>query len=329
MMKLHNPRGIKLPALKIDKGTHRMAIESDTAVKSLIQSKLLLDKNLNQLLTHLLGSTKKIKRLSEQLEARVQRYNVNRASLQALKLKSKHNAERQESIRQLEAIFRNEEKTENEKLDKKIEEKSGEIQATLDTFEKKYKIKLNILNSAHLFFCVDCSQFINSERFHSTTCLCGKRLRNPTDCKSTVAFKLSDNTINFIEDNMWLEYGIDYLLRRKGHTTMCGFLVLGHSGLTHEIDNLAEIKKDNLRIFCECKNTDVKVNDVFVFAGKMMDVGCTRGYIFTTSFETKKEVKYLARSKNISIIDQVLERDDAEILKDIQEGVGVLDDGGD
>jgi len=126
--------------------------------------------------------------------------------------------------------------------------------------------------------------------------------------------------MDFILDNIWLEHGIDYLLRRKTFETLCGYYILGHSGIEHEVDNIGEIKSESLRIFCECKNQDVAVRDIFIFSGKMNDIGCTRGYVFTTSFETPKEVKHLARSKNISIIESVLEKDNDDIIKEIIEG---------
>ena len=126
--------------------------------------------------------------------------------------------------------------------------------------------------------------------------------------------------IDFLKNNMWLEHGIDYLLRRKNFRTMCGIYVLGHSGVQHEIDNIADFASENLRILCECKNQDITVNEVFIFSGKMSDIGCTRGYIFTTSFNINKEIVQLARSKNITIVESVLEKKENKIIEEIKEG---------
>ena len=52
----------------------------------------------------------------------------------------------------------------------------------------------------------------------------------------------------------------------------------------------------------------------------MQDIGCTRGYIFTTSGSTEKQITHLARAKNITIIEQVLEKADTKIIKEIVEG---------
>jgi hypothetical protein len=119
--------------------------------------------------------------------------------------------------------------------------------------------------------------------------------------------------------NYWFEYGIDYILRRKNFQTLCGYHVLGHSGSMHEIDNIAESRSTNPRFFCECKAGEVGANDIFVLAGKMADIGCSRGYIFTMAEEIPQEIAYLARSRNISIITRLLEKSDTELLQEIRE----------
>jgi hypothetical protein len=87
----------------------------------------------------------------------------------------------------------------------------------------------------------------------------------------------------------------------------------------HEIDNIAESKNSNLRIFGECKTADIKTNDVFVFAGKMADIGCSRAYIFTLSKDVQKEIVHLARSRNISIITDVMNHSPSDLVKEIKE----------
>nr|WP_054858698.1 hypothetical protein [Methanobacterium formicicum] len=74
--------------------------------------------------------------------------------------------------------------------------------------------------------------------------------------------------------------------------------------------------------FCECKNkSKLTPNDIFIFSGKMLDVGCTKGYIFTTAKEEKVNIntKNLARSRNIKIITDVLNKQTDTLLKEIQE----------
>ena len=79
----------------------------------------------------------------------------------------------------------------------------------------------------------------------------------------------------------------------KGYQTLCGFYILGNSGVEHEIDNVGESTNDNRRIFWECKNALPTVNDVFLFSGKMLDTG-SRGYIFTTNRSVDEKLKLFA-----------------------------------
>lgn len=319
-MTVHNPKNLNLPPLEINRREDREKIESDPTVKSLIKSKLLLDKGLNQLLVFLLGETKKISRSLDRVRKSQAEYIDMITKLNDIKIKTKKDVARQKTIMELEKEFKETYRKVNQGLKKQINEISDKIQSGLDLFETKYETKLNILESSSLFICKNCEQIKCLDRFHSDVCSCGTKITKPSDYENISIHKLGENIINFIESNMWLEYGIDYLLRKKEFETLCGVHVIGHSGVGHEIDNIAEIKKDTLRIFCECKNTDININDTLIFIGKMTDIGCTRGYIFTTSFETADDIRRLAASKNITIIEQVLERDNDEIIKDIKEG---------
>lgn len=136
--------------------------------------------------------------------------------------------------------------------------------------------------------------------------------------KEPVAY-FDERTGTFIDNNYWFEYGVDYLLRKKQFQTLCGIQILGHSGYTHEIDNIAESKTSNFRIFCECRTAEIRTADIFIFAGKMTDIGCSRGYIFTLKEEPQKEILHLARSRNISIVPSVLDHKISKLVDYIKE----------
>lgn len=330
-MTLHDPPNLNLPALKIKKKDDRKLIESDDAVRNLISSNLLLDKDLNQLLSQILGITKEINALLEKKDERVfpfrhsylsnMKFSHSYLRLRvARKLKRGTQAQRKEFEEEMERQLETEVKKRNQKIKNKIKRFSDRIQSELDSFERRHGVKLNIPDSLNLHICKKCNRIVCLDRFHTKKCKCGTDISAPSDCDTIIVQKFGDNMIKFIENNMWLEHGIDHLLKKKEFTTLCGVYILGHSGIGHEIDNVAELNSEKLRVFCECKNKDITVNDVFVFSGKMADIGCTRGYIFTTSFDTSKEVKHLARTKNITIIEEVLEKSDKKIMKEIREG---------
>ncbi len=114
---------------------------------------------------------------------------------------------------------------------------------------------------------------------------------------------------------MWLEYGVEKIFEDLGYKTACGVYILGASGVYHEVDLLAEHVGQYKRVVVECKNTEISLDDVFKLFGKMSDLGCVYGYIFSTSIGKDRDVKKLAISKNIAIIEGVLEKDKESLKK--------------
>jgi hypothetical protein len=200
-----------------------------------------------------------------------------------------------------------------------IKRRSSEIQNVLSKFEQAQRQSLEILTSITLFICRQCHNVVSTNRFINTTCLCGIKVKRTSDIRKEAIAFFDSRLRNFIANKYWFEHGVDYLLRKKNFQTLCGVYVLGHSGCMHEIDNIAESKTSNFRIFGECKTTDIRTNDVFILAGKMADIGCSRAYIFTTTKEVQKEIVHLARSRNISTVTDVLHRPIQDLLREIRE----------
>jgi len=196
---------------------------------------------------------------------------------------------------------------------------STQIQSDLRNFEENNKIDLSILSVITVNFCKSCNKIISLDKFKSTKCFCGENIRNICQIDQIPIHYFNENMINFIENNYWLEHGIDYIMRKKNLQTRVGYDVLGNSGVWHEIDNIVYCKNENYRFFCECKNSDINEKDVFIFSGKMIDIGGTRGYIFTTSNNISDKISKLARSKNIDVIEGVLVKDSKNIINNIKE----------
>jgi len=321
--------GKRLPPLFCSRLSDRTKIEDDNNVKNLINSKILLNKELKEILFSILDYTKQLNGLIEvattekMVPYRI--YDLIRKKLRGLpfyvfrwlRYRRKKGEIRKLSARDKELILKVE-KIVNTALLKQIKSQSDKIQNLLSDFEYKHKITLGILYSQTMFICPNCSRILSIGKFKKVTCRCGKKIIDIQKIKEVSVFKFNDNMGSFIEKGMWLEHGINYLLKRKNLETKCGVLVLGHSGIEHEIDNIAFNKKENFLIFGECKIAEVGVNHIFVFHGKMLDVGCNKGYIFTTFPLPMKEIKQFARSKNISIIDSVLDKKEKDLLKEIR-----------
>jgi len=322
-MELYNPPNIDLPALKIEKIRERKAIEKDPTVSNFICSNLLLDIEFNKLYLDLLRKSRELLMLI--------RSSISEDFLYDLALAVKMYGSRKLKDIALAYLGKKYLEDQNRPLDKAVCKKlegdfvryvsllSKQIQNSLSVFEKKKRKKLSILSLTVVNVCKNCGRVIFLGRFRQCTCFCGERISRVTKVKQIPVHHFNDNLINFLNNNYWLEHGADYLLRRKNLKTLVGYSVLGHSGVSHEIDNIADSKRQNFRFFCECKNSEVKVSDIFIFSGKMTDVGCTRGYIFTTAERVTDEIVRLARSKNIDIIKGVLKKETTTLLEDIKE----------
>lgn len=348
-MELHSPPNLKLPALKYIKKTARELVENDPRVQNLTRSNLLLDYNLNGLLYKIKELTEEINKILEIAKECFKKPNLDDHSLYSLpyrysfsttlhqhnririrskrigtfrlirKLRHATKKQRIEIEKELKEKLEKERKDYNLKIRRRLREKSNKVNNLLDSFEIKKKIALDILVGHPVYFCKKCKSLISIDRFHSVNCICDEKINSINKTENIIIHKFNPNTISFISNNLWLEHGIDYLLRKKNFQTMCGVYLLGHSGVEHEIDNVAENIKESIRIFCECKTGPISVADVFIFSGKMLDIGCSRGYIFTNSSDIKREIKQLARSKNISIVESVLKKLEKKLINEIKE----------
>lgn len=329
---IYDPLGFSLPALKIIKRQYRKNIENDSTVNNFIESKLLLNPEFNSLYLNIFKKSNKINDLfiiskinkletifeilfSIKKDVKLYRAftNVGMELITFMSKMSSHTHNRKKKT--TESLTYNL----NIAIKEMLNRLSTQIQNDLSNFEENTKIDLSILSVTIVCFCKSCNKIISLDKFKSTKCSCGEDINNPSQVDQIPIHHFNENMINFIENNYWFEYGIDYILRKKNLQTRVGYDVLGNSGVCHEIDNIAYCPKDNYKIFCECKNSEVKESDIFIFSGKMIDIGGTKGYIFTTSENVSDKMKRLARSKNIDIIENVLNKDLISLLNEIKE----------
>lgn len=334
-MELYSPPNVALPALKINKTRDRQAMEDDPTVNNLVRSNLLLDVKFNTLYLDILKKSKEllwIIRLPEDQLFREYPFLLKAFApsrkfmhreltfMRHVMLHGKPELFPKGKKKEFgEAIFKIRKEMHTD-VRKNVVKLSNKIQNSVSALEEERKVELSILSSTTIHVCKKCVKIISLDKFKRCTCACGAKITKISQVNQIPIHHFNDRLINFLERNYWFEHGVDYLLRRKNLQTLVGYHVLGHSGVWHEIDNIADSKSENYRFFCECKNAEVKVNDIFVFSGKMIDVGCTRGYVFTTSEKVSDEIARLARSKNIDIVMGTLTRETTPLLKDIKEG---------
>lgn len=327
---LHNPPNLNLPALKIMKADTRKIMEGSKNISNFVNSKLLLDNQFRNLFILLHKKSEEIDNIIDEFKKEsvplttkifdtitlgekklLYRYLIH-TKKQPHTVPKKYQAETEKILLKFRKYNFATSVTD-------IKRRSSEIQNKLSKFEDLKNTNLDILTPLTLFICRNCKNLISKDRFKHSKCICGKIIRTISNTTKVPIAYFNKMLRNFITQNYWLEYGINQLLRKKNFQTLCGYHVLGHSGFLHEIDNIAESRTTNFRFFCECKTGSVKASDVFIFAGKMSDIGCSRGYIFTLEKGVAKEIVHLARSSNISIITGVLEKSESDLLKQIKE----------
>lgn len=330
---IYDPSGFSLPALKIGKRQYRKNIENDSTVNNFIESKLLLNSEFNSLYLNIFKKSNKINDLfiissinkletifetlfSIRKDTKLYRAftNVGIELITYIGKKSSHTHNRKkEETKSL--IYYNLDIAIKEMLDRF----STQIQNDLRNFEENTKIDLSILSVTTVYFCKSCNKIISLGKFKGTKCSCGENINNISQVDQIPIHHFNENMINFIENNYWFENGIDYILRKKNLQTRVGYDVLGNSGVWHEIDIIVHCKNENSMFFCECKNSKINEKDIFIFSGKMIDIGSTRGYIFTTSNNISDTISRLARSKNIDVIKGVLVKDSKILISEIRE----------
>ena len=327
-MELYNPTHVKLPPLKIEKTRQREVIEDDRTVVNFLHSDLLLHGAFNKLYLNIQEKSKGVLELLNQTKEAgfipIERFRHKTGTkLVPYKLLAfrylLHKSKSKKNTKELNKLILEAKKEANKETKKKLSILSDEMQNSLSEFEEKHKLELQVLTTTTAHICKKCSYIISLDKFKRCNCTCGEKISKTSQVKELPLHRFNDNLIKFIDMNYWFEHGVDYLLRRKNLSTLVGYYVMGHSSTWHEIDNIAESKNENYRFFCECKNSEVKVKDIFIFSGKMIDIGCTRGYIFTTAKNVSTEIARLARSKNITIIEGALTRNERSLLQEIKE----------
>jgi hypothetical protein len=344
-VEIHHRPNLGLPPLLIQTQSRREELVQSPDVITLVKSRLLLDAGLNELLGRMRESSERLDRALRLLELKNRQvatlwmqpgfYKLDHyfrgtsvvldapetAFHEMAWVWQPNSGERRPTkltVERLISFLDDAVLIENIQLSDEIRQFSKKTQEALADFEADRKCELNILSQRTLFQCRACSFPIVAERFKKRICVCGLRIETMEDNDVFPINVIGTRLRDYISNNLWFEDAIEYILIRGEYQTKCGVMVRGHSGTSHEIDIIAESHKEKSRFFCECKTGDIAPNDVFIFAGKLADIGCPRGYMFTLSKDVTRETVRLARSMNIVILDKVGERPLDELLTKIR-----------
>jgi hypothetical protein len=332
------PEGYRLPPFLIKKRSSRINIENDNKVKIFINTKLLLNEEFRNLYLNVLTHSKEIYKLSEVYEDYSQIVSNQLCGIlpevKDNKITVKNNKEVTYSkeladyfTKILEEVLKKANPEEKGKFYRTYFEKNKQIllflndviENEISNYERNFKVSLDILTSIDYYFCKKCCNILSIDKFNPTKCICGEEITKRSEVDKISISLFNKHLVNFIENNYWLEFGIDYILKQKKLISKVGYDILGNSGECHEIDIIVYWTKKDYRFFCECKSSALTTNDIFIFSGKMSDIGINKGCIFTTSSGIQKGIIRLARSKNIDIVSDVLNKSSEEIFNSIKE----------
>jgi len=331
---IHNPPNFDLPPLKINQSSDRQTFEANQEVKALIDSNLLLDAAFSAVYMDLFAKTKELRQLI--VLATMGEYNP---WPQVVRVQPKeprfsdflppvtnvtvtYDMDALDSTvfeQAMQKAFEKRAVAARQAIVHEIIKLSNEMQNTLFQYGQNTGRKIPILSTQTLYICQGCNRVVSIDWFQAAPCKCGKSIASTSDVIQVSIKCFSKVVVQFLAANLWLEYGIAHLFRQKNATALVGRHVLGHSGVWHEIDVIAESKQHNQRIFGECKNAELKGSDVFVLLGKMIDIGCTRGYLFTTGATVHQDISRLSKSKNISVVQGVLGKTRDELLDELKD----------
>lgn len=327
-IQLQSPKGKRWPDFFGTRSSERGKIESAPAVQDLIKCGYLLSKELNSLLYDFLSKSQSINDLlTIPITFNEEDWNPYNKEIQKLafeKIPSNKEIDATEQKSIIAGIIS--EYTAKIVFEKRSKRKV-EIKKISDTLEDALSdfcashgnIELKILDHSSLYYCPKCSQVFKTRIFQGGICGCGNQIGSVSQTLHDSIVRMDAAAEIFVKKNMWLEHGVERVFSEVRHRTLCGVYVLGFSGVSHEVDVIGERSSGDGRFIVECKTREIYLSDVFKLYGQMSDIGCSAGYIFSTSEiadpRRKEDVKRLASSKNIKIMHAVLEHTAEDIKK--------------
>ncbi|MDD3006482.1 MAG: hypothetical protein PHX30_02790 [Candidatus Pacebacteria bacterium] len=315
--------GGRLIPLKYSLLGQRSVLEKSSKIKKIISSGILLDADLKVFLEELISINDNLK---EQLckfneQAFFDKKTVGNVITKYVE-KNKLDEGSSEIVKAIQKIkddITHEDIVKKKQTIKEICQVSDKLMQKLADFNEDKGLDLDLFRDRIIYVCKRCQRIACEGRFQKKECDCGAKLVTTRDVSKISIYLLSEEVERFFKKDLWLEYGIDYLLKRANLSNVfCGYSFLGSSCVYHEVDNFAENFKENIRIVCECKNCKIVLNDAIVFKEKIKNLGASRAYLITTSEDIDSDVRLFCNASNIMIIDSVLGKQHEELLEIIK-----------
>jgi RNase P subunit RPR2 len=186
----------------------------------------------------------------------------------------------------------------------------------LVSIEKKIKEKngSEILVPFQVLICPNCNVVLSTEEYKTSKkcAMCHKSIRR-NKAKMVYVHGVPQPVKEVWSRNLWFEAFIGKLLRKLKWKTYLHVLVLGSSGIFHEVDILA-IKKGTVLV-SECKTGKVKRQDVFNFWAKVTDLKAHMGLLVLLQGLPESETRrFIEKNPMIISLEKVRELKEDQII---------------
>lgn len=191
-----------------------------------------------------------------------------------------------------------------DKLSKYISTKNDEILEKSNDLQKNFSLQIKLTDTLNVFSCNCGNIFLETLPSNKKCPFCNENL-DIRNCQKGAINVLSEDFKKFIEYNIWLEEGVAKIFRKHDFQTFVRLNIKGKSGIYHEVDILAHTK--NIFLVAECKNTDIKLENVYSTFSKSIDIGTHSSFLIGVG-ECKDDALKFGKTHNIVIIPNILEK---------------------
>lgn len=159
------------------------------------------------------------------------------------------------------------------------------------------KEKLYMSQAHELYFCDGCDAYLGQiDEMLPSVCQACKTPASPKTGKSTSSFRfLSEEVSNYL-NGVWIQDYIARLLRRAGWKTWTECLVMGSSGVNHQIDLLAVNEEKGRVAIAECKTQAVS-DHAFQLITQFADIQPGFGLLISRNLMNPCDGKSLIQKK--------------------------------
>ena len=181
----------------------------------------------------------------------------------------------------------------------------------------KEKLGLNLLVPSIVLLCPHCQAELTEDALEKDNkCPFCRKTLSSTEVKQVNIHKIDEKIRSVWRSNLYFEAYMSRLLRTLNWKTWTNVLVMGSSGILHEIDFLG-IKAGTMLIG-ECKSGKVSRNDVFNFCTKANDVKAHISILALLNELPEPETReFLSKNRGIVTLENIRKNTESQLLEEL------------